>query len=134
MGTVEIWFHHERALDALAIRRLYDTADWWPQRQLEEIAAVLETNLAVGAWMGEHVVGFARAISDGHFHAYIDDVIVHPDYRAIGVGSALLSKLLSGLPSIDTITLFCQSDLVPFYERNQFRLRASQRVLHRQRA
>jgi ribosomal protein S18 acetylase RimI-like enzyme len=44
---------------------------------------------------GERLVGAARALSDGEYHATIYDVVVHPDYQRQGVGSRLMSELLA---------------------------------------
>ena len=76
------------------------------------------------------LVGFARVISDGCFHAYIDDVLIHPDYQREGLSSQLLTELLASLRHIETITLFCQPELVSFYERQGFKAYQSQVVMH----
>jgi len=131
MTAITIAFHHERPIDPRAVRELYTHVGWWPQRTPEKIARVLQDALAVGAWDGDQLVGFARAVSDGHFHAYIDDVAVRPDHQRKGLGSLLLTKLLDGLQEVETVTLFCQQSLVPFYEAHGFQAFPSQMVLHR---
>ena len=101
---------------------------------MAQIGAILERDDAVGAWDGERLVGFARALSDGHFHAYIEDVMVHPNYRRQGIADRLLRRLVDALADVDTLTLFCGADLVPLYERHNFRAFAKQTVLHRSRS
>jgi GNAT superfamily N-acetyltransferase len=133
MTGVEIAFHHERPIDPQAVRELYASVNWWPLRTPEEIAQVLQDALAVGAWEGDHLVGFARVVSDQRFHAYIDDVAVQPDHQRRGVGRLLLTKLLDGLQEVETVTLFCHQSLVPFYEEHGFRAFPSQMVMHRRR-
>lgn len=133
MAGVEIAFHHERPIDPQAVRELYTSVDWWSLRTPEEIAQVLQDALAVGAWEGDHLVGFARVVSDQHFHAYIEDVAVQPDHQRRGLGRLLLTKLLAGLQGIETVTLFCHQSLVPFYEEHRFRAFPSQMVMHRKR-
>ena len=130
--SVEVVSHHERPIDSQSIHVLYETAGWWPLRTQEEIAQMLSNALAVGAWQGNHLIGFARAVSDQHFRAFIEDVLVHPTYRQMGLGRLLLAKLLNALPHIETITLFCHPDLVPFYEEHGFRVFPSQMVMHRE--
>lgn len=134
MPAVAVACHHERPIDPAALRHLYDTAGWWPERAAPAIAAMLEDDLAVGAWDGDRLVGFARAVSDRRFRAYIEDVVVHPEYRRAGIGGRLLDALVDGLAHIDTVSLFCAPELVPFYERQGFRASRSQVVLHRERA
>lgn len=40
------------------------------------------------------VVGMARAVGDGLQYAYVQDVIVHPDYDGKGIATALVERLL----------------------------------------
>ena len=40
-------------------------------------------------------VGMGRAISDGVSDAYIQDLVVLPDYRGRGIGKAILRKILA---------------------------------------
>jgi GNAT superfamily N-acetyltransferase len=89
------------------VRHLYDHANWWPHRSVEDIANVLREGTAAGAWYDGQLVGFARAVSDGRFHAYIDDVVVHPDYRRRGVAGMIMDELLNALADIETVSLFC---------------------------
>jgi GNAT superfamily N-acetyltransferase len=133
MTGVEIAFHHERLIDPQDLCELYSSVDWWPLRTPHDIGQVLQGALAVGAWEGDHLVGFARVVSDQRFHAYIEDVVVQPDHQRRGVGRLLLMKLLAGLQEIETVTLFCHQSLIPFYEEHGFRAFPSQALMHRQR-
>jgi GNAT superfamily N-acetyltransferase len=120
-----------RSISPEAVRQLYDLAGWWPHRNIKDIAYVLGHDCAVGVWDNEHLIGFARAVSDGRFRAYIEDVVVHPDYRHRGTSRLLMAELLKALGHIETISLFCEPGLVPLYERHGFQLHPVQRVLHR---
>jgi ribosomal protein S18 acetylase RimI-like enzyme len=131
MPSFDITLHQKRPIHPRVVRELYATVGWWPERQEQELARVLDSDLAIGAWDGDRLVGFARVISDGRFHAYIDDVLIHPDYQRAGLGSLLLTELLTSLRHIETITLFCQPELVSFYEKQGFRAYQSQIILHR---
>jgi GNAT superfamily N-acetyltransferase len=132
--SFEIEFHRERPINPRAVRDLYSSEGWWPERQEQEIARVLSSDLAVGAWEGNQLVGFARVVSDQHFHAYIEDVVVRPDRQQMGIGSLLLTRLIEALQHIETISLFCQPELLRFYEHQGFRASSSQRVMHRKRS
>lgn len=115
-----------------AVLHLYKTVNWpWVSRPPAVLATVLAAEPAVGAWDGDRLVGFARAVTDGYFRAYIEDVVVHPDYQRQGIGRQLLTRLLDELAQIDVISLFCQTELAPFYERLGFKVRGKQVVLHR---
>lgn len=128
---VEIKLHTERPIDALLLTQLYRHVGWWPNRRAEDLARVLNLGLAVGAWDGEELIGFARAVSDGIFRAYIEDVVVHEKYRGHGIGEAIIAALMDELSSVETVSLFCEPSLVSFYSRNQFSPSRSQVVMHR---
>ena len=66
---------------------------------------------------GGRVVGFATAITDGRFAAYIPLVEVLPAYRGAGVGSRLVEQLLDRLGRCYMVDLVCDPDVVPFYDR-----------------
>jgi GNAT superfamily N-acetyltransferase len=122
--------HGQREISAEGVLGLYRTAGWWPERTAEQVRAVLVASPAVGAWHGEDLIGFARAVTDGVLRAYVEDVVVSPDWRGTGVGRALLAGLMEQLEPIPVVTLFCSADLVRYYEASSFR-RSRQVVMHR---
>lgn len=133
MISVVVATHPERPISPEAVRQLYTAVQWWPDRSVTTIAAVLETSIAIGAWYGDELVGFSRAVTDGHFRAYIEDVAVLQAYRRDGIGEKMLLLLLEKLHHIETISLFCEHKIVPWYERVGFAARGSQIVMHRRR-
>lgn len=63
------------------------------------------------------VVGFATAITDRCFAAYIPLVEVLPAHQGRGLGSQMVLALLDRLRSCYMIDLVCDDDVVSFYER-----------------
>lgn len=63
------------------------------------------------------VVGFATAITDHRFAAYIPLVEVLPEHQGRGIGSQMVTAMLEQLRSCYMIDLVCDDDVVPFYER-----------------
>jgi GNAT superfamily N-acetyltransferase len=55
-------------------------------------------------------------VTDGVLRAYVEDVVVSPDWQGTGVGRALLAGLMEQLEPIPVVTLFCSADLVRYYE------------------
>jgi GNAT superfamily N-acetyltransferase len=132
MGKIVCALHARRPTAAESVRALYDEAGWWPERRLEDIAAVLAGGPAVGAWDGDGLVGFARAVDDGRFRAYVEDVVVQRAYRRDSVASRLLGLLLTELTHVETISLFCDPALAGLYEPFGFRaVSRTEVVLHR---
>jgi GNAT superfamily N-acetyltransferase len=95
---------------------LFRAEGWWPERSAEQVVAVLAAGPAVGAWQGDELVGFARAVTDHVLRAYVEDVIVSPRLRRSGVGRALLTCLLEQVRPTALVTLFCSPGLVAYYE------------------
>src|SRR5206468_3628669 len=60
--------------------------------------AFLNSNAVCYAYDGDRLVGVARAITDGEYHALIYDVAVHPGYQRQGLGKRIMRNLLDRLP------------------------------------
>ncbi|MBZ9535745.1 GNAT family N-acetyltransferase [Cytobacillus oceanisediminis] len=122
----------EKQIKASEVMELYKDAVWWNERTEQDMEKMLsQASLAVGAWKNNALIGFARAISDGIFRAYIEDVVIHSSYNRKGIGTQLIDKLLKELSDIDVISLFCEEDLITFYSKNEFKKSKSQFVLHK---
>ena len=113
--------HTERVISAVKLKKLYDSEPWWPERTLEDLSLMLERYPAVGAWKEDTLVGFARAITDSKFRAYIEDVLVLKGYRDQGIGTRIMHLMMEVLKHIDVVTLFCQRKLVAYYESLGFK-------------
>jgi GNAT superfamily N-acetyltransferase len=128
--AVVVLSHTERAIPADQVLALYRGAQWWPERTPEQVDRMLRGSPAAGAWHGEHLIGFARAVTDGVLRAYVEDVIVAPSRRGSGIGQAMLGRLIQELGAVPIVTLFCSPDLVRYYEACSF-LATRQVVMHR---
>ncbi len=130
-GKIAYQRKEERPIAAAAVRRLYDGAGWWPDWGLDGIERAIEASVAVGAWDGERLVGFARAISDGEHRAYIEDVVVDPEYRGRGIGERIVAALVQAIGRVHIVSLFCEPERVEFYGRNGFRASETAVMVHR---
>lgn len=115
---------------AEAFKSLYDTTGWGPaSREASYYHGALRGSwFAQSVYCGGELVGFARVISDGHLHAFITEMIVHPDFQGRGIGSALLSAVLQAChhAGITDIQLFSARGKSAFYERHGFVARPSE--------
>jgi aralkylamine N-acetyltransferase len=74
-------------------------------------------------WARQHqLLGFARATSDGSLTATIWDVAVNPSWQRVGLGRALMERLIAALCSekIEIISLYAEQDVVLLYEKLGF--------------
>lgn len=118
--------HLSTRKSAIDLRKLQNllqsTAFWARDRKLEDLRlAIVNSNPVISAWNGDHMVGFARATSDGVFRATIWDVVVHPDMQGSGLGSRLIDELLKQprLKRVERVYLMT-SHQQGFYERVGF--------------
>ena len=121
----------ERPIKGTELMMLYKNAGWWAERKENDIENMLKQDISIGVWIDDNLIGFARAVSDGKFRAYIEDVVIHNEFQKAGIGTKLVSKLLDELSHIDVISLFCGEELISFYEKNNFKFSKSQYVLHK---
>lgn len=72
----------------------------WP-REFEP--ALVEAALAITenftAWHGGRLIGCARLLSDGYFFSTVPEILVDPEYRRQGVGSALMMLVWEASPT-----------------------------------
>ncbi|MFW6357793.1 MAG: GNAT family N-acetyltransferase [Chroococcales cyanobacterium] len=125
-------------IDPLQLQSLFKLSAFWAKdRRIEDLEiAIANSDPVISVWDGEQLIGFARATSDGIYRAAIWDVIIHPDYRGVGLGRKLVETVLSH-PRVNRVervyltTTYQQS----FYERIGFqRNESTTMVLYNQDA
>ena len=105
------------------IMRLLKMTYWADKRSKEQVETALRHSSCYGIYPGDadRLVGFARVISDYATTYYLCDVIVDPAYRHRGLGTALVSHILS-LPEYAGLRGFLVTrDAHGLYEKFGFR-------------
>ena len=99
----------------------------WSHTEAEQAKKALEnTCFSVAAVEGGRVVGMGRLVGDGAMIWYIQDVVVLPEYRGSGVGTAIVQKLMDyvrteAMPGTSvTIGLSAAKGKESFYEKFGF--------------
>ncbi len=71
----------------------------------------------------DKLVAFARAITDEKYRALVLDVIVDPGSRKRGLGKLLMDTMVAHprIKDAQYFELYCQPEMVPFYERWGFK-------------
>lgn len=88
-----------REWDIRALVELYRAGGWWKEGwDPAQIPSLIRSTflfvVAVHRQSGR-TVGMGRAISDGVSDAYIQDLVVLPEFRGRGVGRAIVQRLVS---------------------------------------
>lgn len=118
-------FTIEHALpNVAAFKALRDTAGWSHISLVEAQQALANSLHGVTAYDGEKAIGMARIIGDGVINAYIQDVVIAPDYRGQGVGKAVMLALIvdmqQSIPAECTIGLLAAKGQEGFYSSFSF--------------
>ena len=94
----------------------------WNRMEKELNNPKLTSYYHIAAYDEDNLVGFIDCISNGVTDAYIQDLIVHPDFQGKGLGSELMNKMIEYLKKagIYMISVLYDEDLKDFYARFGF--------------
>lgn len=121
--------HYERIheLSSRHVAELHELyrSEWWTS---DRTAADIEVMLANSSFVfglvteADHLVGFARVLSDRVYKAVIFDVIVSAEHRGEGLGDELMQWILAHpeLERVRHFELYCLPEMQPFYARFGF--------------
>jgi ribosomal protein S18 acetylase RimI-like enzyme len=103
------------------IANLYRAGGWWKEEyDLKELPRLIRGSflfaVAVNSQTGQ-AVGMGRVISDGVSDGYIQDLVVLPQYRKLGIGARIVSILVKKCieSGISWIGLIAEPDTEKFY-------------------
>jgi GNAT superfamily N-acetyltransferase len=76
----------------------------------------------IACYDGDDLIGFIDSVSNGVTDAYIQDLMVRPDYQSKGIGTELMNRMISALKErqIYMISVVYEAKLQPFYKRFGF--------------
>ena len=121
MTSSSISYSDTRDISLEAIRELYISNDWSAaQKPIALRNGLLNSHSLWTAWDGDRLIGLSNAISDGHLVVYYPHLLVHPDYQRRGVGSALMSRLMSMYKGFHQHILVADGEAIHFYNKLGF--------------
>ena len=95
----------------------------WGGMEAELRNPALRDYLQIACYDGDELVGFLDVVSNGVTGAYIQDVMVRPDYQGKGIGTELMNRAINRLKA-DHIymvsVIYGEERLRPFYEKSGF--------------
>ena len=111
--------------DEREILPLYENAGWKVYTNSPDVLdrAFSHSMLILAARDGERLIGILRAVGDGETIAFIQDLLIHPNWQRKGIGTALVKEFLSRYPHVRQIQLTADSgpSLIAFYKSLGFR-------------
>ena len=94
---------------------LKETA-WARHYTLDTIDGIIRNSLCMGAYAGGMQVGFARCVTDATTVFYLEDVVIHPEHRGCGLGTALVKTILAQEPICRLKGILVTDDAFSLYE------------------
>ena len=110
--------------EAVSVKELADLREsiGWNRMENEYKNPLLTSYYHIAVYEKEVLIGYIDCVSNGVTDAYIQDLMVHPDYQRRGVGTDLMKKMIDYLKKkhIYMISVVFEEKLKPFYEKFGF--------------
>jgi GNAT superfamily N-acetyltransferase len=114
-SSTRVHVETDASLAPAVVNAAYAWAEW-PQREPWRLEAIASRCTWVVARDADGaLVGIARVLDDGGLHASLWDVIVRPDRRRHGIGTALVDAALRVCSDRRLVALVSTPDAVPFF-------------------
>lgn len=99
------------------------TSVGWNRMERDMADPRLTRYLHLCAFVDDRLIGYAEAVSNGVTDAYIQDVMVHPNYQGQGIGTQMMQRMLARLEQQGVYmvsVIYGEEALRPFYEKFGF--------------
>ena len=117
------------------LQKLLDrNAFWAKNRTINDLRKCLaNSDVIVSLWVGNEIVGFGRALTDGIYRGVLWDIVIDKNHQSKGFGTLILKNLLSSKKIKNTKKLYLMTtDKKRFYSQFNFKEVISQDLLIRQ--
>ena len=114
-------YQYNETVSAKALSDLRESVGW--NRMEDEYSNPLMTSYYhIAVYEDDKMVGYIDSVSNGVTDAYIQDLMVHPDYQGKGLGTELMNQMIAYLKEnrIYIISVVFEESLKPFYDRFGF--------------
>lgn len=116
-----IKYHYNTPVYAKKIADLRRSVGW---NGMEEVYKnpLMTSYYHIACYDDEMLIGYIDSICNGVTDAYIQDLMVHPDYQGKGIGTFLINEMISYLKEqhIYMISVVFEQKLHSFYKRFGF--------------
>lgn len=114
-------YQYNEAVSAKDLSDLRESVGW--NRMEDEYSNPLMISFYhIAVYEDDKMVGYIDSVSNGVTDAYIQDLMVHPDYQGKGLGTELMNQMITYLKEkrIYIISVVFEESLKPFYDRFGF--------------
>ena len=114
------------------LQRLLDrNAFWAKNRKINDLKKSLaNSDVIVSLWVGDEIVGFGRALTDGIFRGVLWDIVIDQNHQGKGFGTLIIKNLLSSKKIKNTKKLYLMTtNKKRFYSQFDFQEVTSQDLL-----
>lgn len=101
---------------------LYRSVGWGhvkcPKALME---AISNSDLIITAWYNDVLIGLGRTISDTTLTVYFPDLLIHPDWQRMKVGTEIMKRLLLKYEHFHNLVLVAEDNIAKeFYNKFGF--------------
>lgn len=124
----------ENQLDLDTYLKLRASVGWKVLSTEQAVKAISNSIYTVTASVDGKVVGMGRMVGDGAVICYVQDLVVHPSYQKLGVGAALMDRLIGHAESLRMegtelmLCLMCAKGREEFYKKHGFTARPTDKL------
>ena len=114
-------YAYNQPVSARALSDLREAVGW-NRMEKEYGDPHLSSYYHIAVYNKDVLIGYVDCVSNGVTDAYIQDLMVHPDYQGTGIGTSLMNKMITYLKEqqIYMISVVYDESLKVFYEKFGF--------------
>ena len=117
------------------LQKLLENNTFWAKnRTIDDLKKCLaNSDVIVSLWVGNKIVGFGRALTDGIYRGVLWDIVIDQNYQGKGFGKLIVKSLLSSKKIQNTKKLYLMTtNKKLFYSQVDFKEVTSQDLLIRE--
>ena len=117
------------------LQKLLDNNAFWAKnRTINDLKKCLaNSDVIISVWVGNEIVGFGRALTDGTYRGVLWDIVIDQNYQGKGFGTLIVKNLLSSKKIKNTKKLYLMTtNKKLFYSQFDFEEVTSQDLLVRE--
>ena len=114
------------------LQKLLDRNAFWAQsRTINDLKKCLaNSDVIVSLWVGNEIVGFGRALTDGIYRGVLWDIVIDQNHQGKGFGTLIVKNLLSSKKIKNTKKIYLMTtNKKLFYSQFDFKEVNSQNLL-----